>query len=132
MSKIVPFAAIVIVLLQTASGLPVLKDFKPNSQNAVLVSPSKTTSKPEIQQSANADNCHPDQCGCEDDFSPICASDLITYGNKCLLKCNQKCQPKIVQIHEGYCGRIFFRDMKTNKEQAPKIREQAIVFVPEN
>lgn len=74
------------------------------------------------QPSSSSLTCHPDSCGCSDDFHPICGSDMVTYGNKCLFECNKKCEPSIVQNHEGYCGRIFFRDRKTGKVQDPTVR----------
>lgn len=37
--------------------------------------------------------CLPDECGCPEEFRPICGSDSVTYGSECLLKCNLECNP---------------------------------------
>jgi len=37
--------------------------------------------------------CVPDECGCSNEFHPICGADGITYGNECLMECNKKCSP---------------------------------------
>lgn len=45
----------------------------------------------------------PVNCVCTMIFSPVCASDGVTYSNECHLKCAQKQKDDLTPIHDGEC-----------------------------
>ncbi|XP_017771728.1 PREDICTED: serine protease inhibitor dipetalogastin-like [Nicrophorus vespilloides] len=49
-----------------------------------------------------------DFCPCTREYIPVCASNGITYGNKCTFKCAQRTDADLRIVYEGVCkvGRI--------------------------